>query len=243
MWGQAREFQGCRELQVLAGLEEQRRSSEHNQFNMESIEPRARHRGSGARLPPTELEQLWFVTPALWAGRLFVLSAVAFVIVAHLGRASWASEPWTRDGFPTSWVPNVAVALALVVAILSPWLSGLATSPHAVWREADDLVARTVIGRRRVSMRGAHVFQLRIPSQSDTVRGALIIDRRFRPLILLSPFASGGPSLEDLVGRAATGGYLRICAEYLMGGIFLMSTAGTAFTFIGVVGALVGAFR
>ena len=170
---------------------------------------------------------------AVWAGRALIVATVVAVVASRLTYPAWAAEGWDSKGEPRSWLPNLTLGLVLVTAILGQWLCGLTTPPSAAWREDDELVADTVVWRRRVRTPGALVVRFRAPGRGGTCHGALVIGRGLRVLVLLSPTALGGRSrIDSLVGRRAPDTSGRAFVEYLVGILWLLLNGVAAFALI-----------
>lgn len=178
----------------------------------------------------------------LWAGRsLLVLTAVA-VVLTRVTRAQWSADGYDSEGFAVSWLPNVTLVLVLAVGITWPWVSGLAASTNACWRDGDTVVGPTVLGRRRIRVQDALVLAFRVPSHTGTVHGAVVVDRRLRVLAIVDPVASGlRGRLNRLTGRSAPGTVLRAVAEYALGLLWLVSTVVVVVGLVVLVDAFTGA--
>lgn len=211
---------------------------------MDTADPtRADHIASPAETPGRGRRLSGWGLVLLWAGRAFVLITVTAVVASRLTRPSWAAEGWDSKGEPRDWLPNLTFGLVFVTALLGQWLFGLAAPPRAAWREGDDLVADTVLGRRRIRMPTALVVRFRAPVRGGAVDGAFLIGRGLRILVLLSPIALRGRSqIGRLVGRptAETPGRVRV--EYLVGFLWLLLTVAAVFVLVGLAVWWVGMF-
>ncbi|WP_144765910.1 hypothetical protein [Curtobacterium sp. 9128] len=179
---------------------------------------------------------------ALWAGRGILLLAAVALVVTLLTRPRWTADGFDADGFAISWIPNVTMVVLVVVGLLWHWLFGLSTSPRASWRDGDDIVALTVLGRRRLHLPAACTVRFRIMTNVGTSHGVVLVDRRLRPLVLLDPFSSGLAGrldrLTDNRHRATAGG---IVLEHLLGFAWLLTSVIAVFVLLGLADALTGA--
>lgn len=193
---------------------------------LDNAEPR--HRAESPADVPGSSHQ-FVTTPwlrsAIWTGRgLLVLTATGLV-VTRLTRDQWVTDGFDVDGFPINWLPNVALVLVLVVGILWQWLFGMAASPAASWREGDQIVALTVLGRRRLRVQGARVLRFRLWSALGTVHGAILLDRRFHPLVLVDPIRTGfAGTLDHLTDTHSASSVGRSVLEYFAGFAWLLTT-------------------
>lgn len=201
---------------------------------------RGRHRATDVATSPVAPKISGWLVPALWGGRVLVLTTAAVVLVSRATREWWMSQGLDAGGYPRSWLPNLTLILTLVVGLFGQWLCGLAVSPEVAWREGDEVVAHSVVGRRRVTVAGALIVQFRILSRQGTGYGALLIDRRVRALVLLDPFATGDARVGRLLGSAARGGFARACVEYLVGLVWLAVVIASVFALLGLVLWVIG---
>ncbi|MCI0155105.1 hypothetical protein KNO15_00110 [Leifsonia shinshuensis] len=179
----------------------------------------------------------------VWGGRALILVTVAAAVATWLTHASWAAEGWDSNGVPRSWVPNAALVLVLATALSSQWLCGLTAPPSAAWRDGDDLVADTVIGRRRIRLSGALVVPFRALGNGGSVHGAILIGHGLRVLVLLSPVATDNRSaVARLVGRRVPATRGRVGIEYLIGFLWLIVTVVGVFVFLGLACWWMGMF-
>lgn len=211
---------------------------------MENADPtRADQIAPATDTPPRGRRLSGFGLVAVWAGRALVVATVAAVVASRLTRPTWAAEGWDSNGQPRYWLPNLAFVLVLVAGLLGQWLCGLAVSPGAAWREGDELVAATLVWRRRIRVPGALVVRFRAPGKGGTVHGAFVIGRGLRVLVLLSPFAVGGRSTIDrLVGRRVPETRGRAAVDYLVGFLWLLLTVAAVFVLLGLTVLWIGMF-
>lgn len=180
---------------------------------------------------------------AVWAGRALVVATVVAVVASRLTHPAWAAEGWDSKGEPRDWLPNLTLVLVLVTAILGQWLCGLTTPPSAAWREGDELVADTVVWRRRFRVPGSLVVRFRAPGRGGTCHGAFVVGRGLRVLVLLSPTALGGrPKIDSLVGRRVPDTSGRAFVEYLVGILWLLITCAAVLVLIGLAVWWIGMF-
>jgi hypothetical protein len=212
--------------------------------DMETTEPhRSNQRADGSGTSNGHPTPPRWLGATLWLGRVLLVVTVLAMLVSRLTRPWWISEGLDANGFAISWLPNVTLILVMATTILGQWLCGLATSPEAAWREGDVLVASTVVGRRRVLVPGSLVLPFRVFGRGGTVHGALLIDRRMRPLVLVGPISVGGRSrIDHLIGRASRGGFLHAFLEYFAGTVWLILVCFVAFLMFGLAGWFTGAF-
>lgn len=143
----------------------------------------------------------WLVVGAGW----YVLATtIAMVIVARVRLDSWMAEGTDEDGVYRSAIPNIVIVLLLVVSIGSTWLSGLASTPDAAWRDDDEVAAITMFGVRRVRIPGSFVVPFRILTNVGACHGVLVVDRRLRPLLLIEPFGPGSRGRIDRLLQRVT---------------------------------------
>ena len=182
-----------------------------------------RHVADGPVDAPGDPEGPW-TRVGLWSARVGLVLAVVAIVLAVVTRPSWSSQGFDADGYPRAALPDVALASALVLGIGWPWFSGLAASTRSVHRDGDELVATTVYGRRRVRSAGATSVRFRMLTNVGTVHGALLVDRRLRPLVVLDPIGAGGASrLQALLGPGS-GRIARVVLEHLFGLVWLLVT-------------------
>lgn len=179
----------------------------------------------------------------VWAGRVLILITLAAVVASRLTYPSWAAEGWDSKGEPRSWLPNATLGLVLVAALFGPWLCGLAATPSAARREGDDLIATTVIGRRRIRVPGARVVRFRVLGRGGAVHGAFLT-RGFRVLVLLGSSSDGVRSqIDRLVGRRVPVTVGRVVMEYLVGFLWLLLTSAVVLVLLGLTTWWIGMFR
>lgn len=185
---------------------------------------------------------LWGVV-LVWAGRALVLLTLAAVVASRLTYPSWAAEGWDSKGEPRSWLPNATLGLVLVAALCGQWLCGLAAPPSAAWREGDDLIATTVVGRRRIRVPGARVVRFRVPGRGGPTHGVFLI-RGLRVLILLGSSSDGIRSqIDRLVGQRVPDTLGRVGIEYLLGFLWLLLTSAVVLVLLGLTTWWIGMFR
>jgi hypothetical protein len=193
---------------------------------LDNAEPRHRAESSAGVPVPSHpfVTTPWFRS-AIWTGRgLLVLTAIGLV-VTRLTRDHWVTDGYDVNGFPISWLPNAVLVLVLVVGILWQWLFRLAASPAASWREGDQIVALTVLGRRRVRVQGARVLRFRLWSTLGTIHGAILLDRRLHPLVLVDPIRTGfAGTLDHLTETHSASSVGRFVLEYFAGFAWLLTT-------------------
>jgi hypothetical protein len=171
----------------------------------------------------------------IWAGRLFVLIAAIVVAAALLQHSAWSDSGAGADRIAPSPLASIAFILVLFAGILSPWLSGIAASPQASWREGKLLVSETVVGRRRILIPDARVMGFRVLTYSGVVRGALLIDRRHRVLVLLGPLATEkSAAIIRLVELRTPKDWRRIAAEHLVGLLGVVVVCVATFALLGL---------
>lgn len=177
----------------------------------------------------------------IWAGRALVVVTVAAVVTSWLTHPWWTAQGWDPKGYPRSWLPNVTLGLLLFTALFGQWICGLAASPQSSWRDGDELVARTVIGRRRIRLPRALIIRFRVLGRSGTTYGAFVVDRRCRLLVLAGLFSVGGRSrIDRLVGPRTTDGLLRAGGEYLLGLLWLLLTCAGVLVLVGFAAWAIG---
>jgi hypothetical protein len=177
----------------------------------------------------------------IWAGRALAVITVAAVVTSWLTHPWWAAQGWDPKGYPRNWLPNVTLGLVLLTAIFSQWICGLAVAPQSSWRDGDELVAETVIGRRRIRLPRALIIRFRVLGRSGTTFGAFVVDRRCRILVLAGLFSVGGPSrIDRLAGRRTTDGLLRAGGEYLLGLLWLLLTCAGVLVLVGFAAWAIG---
>jgi hypothetical protein len=183
-----------------------------------------RHVAEGPVDAPGDAEGPW-TRIGLWSARVGLVLAVVVIVLAVVTRPSWSSQGFDADGYPLAVLPDVALVCALVLGVGWPWFSGIAASTRSVHRDGDELVAVTVYGRRRVRSAGATSVRFRMLTNVGTVHGALLVDRRLRPLVVLDPIGAGGASrLQALLGHGSER-IARVVLEHLFGLAWLLVTA------------------
>lgn len=182
-----------------------------------------RHVTDGPVDAPGVAEGAW-TRVGLWSARVGLVLAVVVIVLAVVTRPSWSSQGFDADGYPRAVLPDVALVSALVLGIGWPWFSGLAASTRSVHRDGDEFVAVTVYGRRRVRSAGAMLVRFRVLSNVGTVHGALLVDRRRRPLVVLDPIGAGGASRTQALLGDGSGAIGRVVLEHVLGFVWLLAT-------------------
>ncbi|WIB65872.1 hypothetical protein [Curtobacterium sp. MCBD17_040] len=211
---------------------------------MEQTAPsQPRHRAGELGAPPTVAPAR---TPwqgvAIWGGRALLALTVAAAVLTAATRDQWTMRGFDDIGSPTSPIPNVALGMTLAVGVIWHWVFGLSAIPETCWREGGTLVAPTVWGRRHIQLRGALVIPFRLFSQSGTLHGAFLVDRRARPIMLLEPFQSSGPTrVQRLTGQVRPATFRQAAVEYLAGAMWGFMTVIAVGILLGVLDVCTGA--
>ncbi|MBT2503173.1 hypothetical protein [Curtobacterium sp. ISL-83] len=201
------------------------------------VAPAARHRATGPGVPPATPGASPLLSIGLWAGRGLLPVAAVAVAWTALTTDQWTRQGFDGDGSPIAWLPNAALVLTMAVGVGWPWLLGLAAPPDACWRDGERLVARTVLGRRRVDLRGARVVPFRMFGRAESVHGTLVLGRRSL-VVLLGPVAEGRRTrIDHLLGLTERDRFRQVLVEWLLGILFGAAHLG-GFAIVFLAGSL-----